>query len=64
VTGEDVVCDRWSLLHVRRQLLIQRSSRLKRGIGEGEKMIGSMRIESVSVPVFRLVQGSKGVRIS
>jgi len=49
--GENVVRDRWSLLHARSQPLIQRGSLPKRGIGEGENMIENVQIESVSVPV-------------
>jgi catechol 2,3-dioxygenase-like lactoylglutathione lyase family enzyme len=49
--GENVVPDRWSLLHARSQPLIQRGSLPKRGIGEGENMIENVQIESVSVPV-------------
>src|SRR3954453_1665738 len=45
--------------HARRQLLIQRGSPRKRGIGPGGKMIESVQVESVSVPVSDQDQAKK-----
>jgi hypothetical protein len=49
--GENVVRERWSLLHGRSQPLIQRGSLPRCGIGQGGKMIECVQVESVSVPV-------------
>src|SRR5215210_1417632 len=43
----------------RRQPLIQNGSLPEHGAGQGEKMIGSVRVESVSVPVSDQVQAKE-----